>query len=399
MNETAKREYMPQLDSLRAIAVFFVMLAHYSPYNKGGITAVRLFFVLSGFLITSLLLDARGSMETRGTTLSHELRVFFSRRFLRLYPPLLIAIGLGTLFAVNSLRTTWWWHVTYLSNVYFARRGDWEGALTPLWTLSVEEQFYLIWPFVILLVPYKRLVAAIVAIIMSAIAFNIAAFYLRLHWMPVLVLPFHSLDALGIGSLLAISWYRPDLSPISKGTFKTLGLIAGVAGFAALQVLYHFDRGLVVKAAFKDMFTAMIFMWIVASAASGFAGPVGAVLNLAALRIVGKISYGIYLYHNFVQGIVYWSWKKMGIPMHEGIPVGLIEWSHAVAGPYDTNLYKLIILCIRIMIAIGLASLSWFLVERPLSRLRKQIGTSDKSDSRSELKTILDGAPATSTLR
>jgi peptidoglycan/LPS O-acetylase OafA/YrhL len=89
----------------------------------------------------------------------------------------------------------------------------------------------------------------------------------------------------------------------------------------------------------------------------------------------------------------------MGIPMHDGIPVGLIEWSHAVAGPYDTKLTQLIILCMRMVIAIGLASLSWLLVERPLSRLRKRIGTSDKSDSRSELRTIPDGARATSTLR
>jgi peptidoglycan/LPS O-acetylase OafA/YrhL len=393
MKEPVTREYMPQLDSLRAIAVFCVMLAHYTPYNAGGSLAVRLFFVLSGFLITRILLDARAAQETRGTTMGHELRVFFSRRLLRLYPPLIIAIGLGTLFAVDSLRTTWWWHITYLSNVYFAIRREWEGALTQFWSLSVEEQFYLVWPFVIFLVPYKRLATTVVALILSAGVFNLAMFLLNVHWMTVYVLPFHNFDALGLGALLGISYYRPDLSPISERRLKTLGLVAGAAGMVVLPALVHFGYALRSNAILKDSFAALLFMWIVGSAARGVKGPVGAALNLGAVRYLGRISYGLYVYHNFVQDILYGFWTKAGIPIQGIIPIGLMEWSRVVAGPYDRQLYELVMLGLKIATAVALASLSWFAVERPLSMFRKRIGTSEKPRSVSASATpAYDGA-------
>jgi peptidoglycan/LPS O-acetylase OafA/YrhL len=372
---TGRIEYMPQLDSLRAFAVMAVVISHYTPYGGGsGNFGVRLFFVLSGFLITRILLDARSALDTRQSTAGHEMRVFFSRRALRLYPPLIIVIGLGTLSGVESLRSTWWWHITYLSNVYFAIRRDWEGALTPLWSLSVEEQFYLVWPAVILFVPYRRLGATIAGVIASALLFNALAYAMHMHWMAAHVLPFHAFDAFGLGALLAVSASRPGLSPVSEKSLGQFALPVGIIGVIGLAVLVRIGQAPSLNAILKDPFASLLSVGIVAAASRGISGPVGDVLNLAWVRFVGRISYGIYLYHNFVQDMLYGLWKSLGVPLENGYPEWLVEFSRSVAGPHYTKMYKLIIVTVQIGVVIGLASLSWFAVERPLRALRRRIG-------------------------
>ena len=144
-----------QLDALRGIAVAAVAYSHWiAPRYQFGIrwgtAGVTLFFVLSGYLISGILLDCRTQSDR-----PFALRSFYARRFLRIFP--LYDLVLLILFAVNlpPVRQTIFWHLTYLSNFYFLHHGGWHGPISIFWTLAVEEQFYLFWPAILLFVPNR----------------------------------------------------------------------------------------------------------------------------------------------------------------------------------------------------------------------------------------------------
>src|SRR5438874_1438183 len=148
---------MPQLDGLRAFAVFGVLIQHFLSFEMPGFLGVRLFFVLSGFLITGLLLDSRNLVESGLSTYGEQLKRFYARRMLRLYPPLLVFIAVCLVLDLGRMRSDWPWHATYLSNVYliFIRPRQNLFPVHILWTLSIEEQFYLAWPLFILFAPRR----------------------------------------------------------------------------------------------------------------------------------------------------------------------------------------------------------------------------------------------------
>src|SRR5262249_40880734 len=147
--------YMPQLDGLRAVAVLAVVAHHTLPgplvdaLNPGA-AGVRLFFVLSGFLITGILLGCRESMAQQGA--GQALASFYARRFLRIFPLYYFALAVVLLAGVQEARDGAAWHLAYLSNVYGVRQG-WLGSLAHFWSLAVEEQFYLVWPALVLSLP------------------------------------------------------------------------------------------------------------------------------------------------------------------------------------------------------------------------------------------------------
>src|SRR5436309_1918792 len=148
-----RRGYVPQLDGVRALAVSLVVAEHYTHHElplATGRTGVILFFILSGFLITGILLDAREWARAAGVPRPPVLRRFYGRRFLRIFP--LYYASLAVLYAagVPDVKGYAGWHLAYLSNVLFCRLGAWPAATAHLWSLAVEEQFYLAWPLAIL---------------------------------------------------------------------------------------------------------------------------------------------------------------------------------------------------------------------------------------------------------
>ncbi|MBK8553825.1 MAG: acyltransferase [Ignavibacteria bacterium] len=149
--------YMPQLDSLRTFAVFSVLIGHwFAEFEKFsnfpfGMFGVTLFFVLSGFLITQILISGRIDTEEIFKKKIHSIKQFYIRRTLRIFPIYYITIFICLLFNVQDIRDKFFWFLFYASNIYFYNINDWAGSLSHLWTLAVEEQFYLLWPFIILL--------------------------------------------------------------------------------------------------------------------------------------------------------------------------------------------------------------------------------------------------------
>jgi peptidoglycan/LPS O-acetylase OafA/YrhL len=198
-----------------ALSVTAVLIDHFWPtcildFVDLGHIGVRLFFVLSGYLITGILLRFRSSIEARRSDAATALRRFYIRRFLRIFPPYYALLALMVVTKLPGVRNTLWWHTGYASNFLFALQGSWTPWVTShFWSLAVEEQFYLVWPFLILLVPRSRLVAVVIAIIVSSPLFRLIALLAGANDVALYVATPSSLDALGLGSLLALCADQP----------------------------------------------------------------------------------------------------------------------------------------------------------------------------------------------
>src|SRR5665213_1037330 len=161
--------YMPQLDGLRALAVLAVWFEHWGAppipglkyiHELGGL-GVFLFFVLSGFLITGILLRGREAIETQGIALREVTRTFYIRRFLRILPVYYVVL-FSTAILLPNTRRLFWWHFTYTTNLWYGVHWFDYVPGAHFWSLAVEEQFYLAWPWLVLLTPRRFLMKSMI---------------------------------------------------------------------------------------------------------------------------------------------------------------------------------------------------------------------------------------------
>lgn len=352
--------YLPGLDGLRAIAIIGVLLYHAGiDWVPGGFLGVDVFFVLSGFLITSLILE---EYDRAGRI---DFKRFYIRRARRLLPAvfvLLIAVGIAVLlfyrdalsaFREDALATLLylnnWWYVV-VDQSYFESMGR-PPLLKHLWSLSVEEQFYLIWPAVALLLvrrggrPLVRRVAIFLAVASTA-------------WMAYLAIRGgYPIDAdpsrayfgtdshmmgLVIGAALATVWRPGRLSANIPRGAQILVTAIGVAMIAVIAGFYLFV-GEFTPWLYRGGFLALaVFTAVLIAAATHPASPLGALLGIGVLRYLGRRSYGIYLWH--------WPIFMVTRP---GIDV---PWSEPVA------------FAARLAITLAVAEVSYRLVEMPIRR-------------------------------
>src|SRR5262249_9634937 len=149
-------------------AVIGVMYHHF--YERAGgvgwaALGVRLFFVLSGFLITGILLRCRDLAAASSGGRSRQLRLFYARRALRILPLAYVVVLAATFVNLPGMQETLPWHLRYTSNISFALHRDSSALSGHFWSLAVEEQFYLVWPCLILFLPYSKLPWTIAATI------------------------------------------------------------------------------------------------------------------------------------------------------------------------------------------------------------------------------------------
>jgi peptidoglycan/LPS O-acetylase OafA/YrhL len=364
-NHTSERQsYYPQLDALRFFAVLGVLIVHFwnprsLPWLLGdldwGHYGVRLFFVISGFLITGILLRCRLMTENSSQPTIVFIRQFYLRRFLRIFPIYYLTILLAVIFNVPGARETWGWLVTYTTNVYITFSNTWAGQMGHFWSLAVEEHFYLVWPWVVLFAPRKWLVVFILMILPIGPlyrAFAYVNFPLSLD-----ALDFRAstltpglLDTLGIGALLAIAWEsKTPREKILKVLTKVILPSSLVIYVIGLILLHHR-----IKPSFYfvvgDGALALIFAWLICSAAIGYNGIVGKVLQFTPFVYLGKIAYGIYVYHNFMPLLVAPVFAYFQIPLQ-------------VPG------FTLFI--VSSLLSFALASFSWHLFELPINNLKR----------------------------
>jgi peptidoglycan/LPS O-acetylase OafA/YrhL len=268
-------EYSASLDGLRGLAVLAVMGSHFGipGLAGGGFVGVTLFFVLSGYLITSLLaaeLQAAGRIR---------IRAFYGRRAARLFPALaLLLIVVGTALVVDGHAGTAMAGIAssalYVSNVATAE-GAVLGPLEHTWSLSIEEQFYLAWPAAIIAGLTRRRVLVVGILVVIAVA---AALRVILAGDPWWTYHFTltRIDGILVGCLLALVPLRP-----------TIALTVSAAVFLVMALVLPLDPAFVLEVTLLPIAVAG---GILVSARPG-------VLGVRPLVAVGKISYGLYLWH------------------------------------------------------------------------------------------------------
>lgn len=294
------------IDGIRAIAVLLVVMQHYvasylfrTDSNIGSI-GVTVFFVISGFLITSILLNQKNKKDV---STKENLAKFYIRRTLRIFPIYYFVIIIGVI-----TQTYWFvqvsplWHALYATNILMFITNSGVGYTSHFWSLCVEEQFYLIWPMVILLTSQKHLLKAISIAICIAPLTVILGPIIGYQGLQVYVLPFSHFDALGMGALLAyIVCFHQNRVPSYK-------LASGIAQLSAIILLTSIvsQQAFAEKIAAAQIYIIMNISCIVLTASvitmiiSRQNCIICLALEFSPLRYLGKISYGLYLYHNLV---------------------------------------------------------------------------------------------------
>ena len=323
--------YHPPLDGLRAIAVTSVVVFHAAPnLLPGGWWGVDLFFVLSGFLITSLLMQETARFG------SIDRLAFYARRALRLWPAFLLVLAFCAVLAIGSKNPDQGLTAVAISGLYLM---NWNRAfklysdvgLGHTWSLAMEEQFYLVWPFILALILPRRPLLSVGALILAVIC-------LRLGMVAAGVGPertYNGFDTHSDGLLIGAA-----LAMLNTNGWMLRWLIR-TAPFAvpAALALYALPVEMTFTQAIGTTLTAVVSAGLIVLSLTS--APSRWALSLAPLQYTGKISYGWYLWH---------------IPV---LTLGLHRLPHFPAIGFAL-----------VTAAFAIAALSYHFVERPLLRLK-----------------------------
>jgi peptidoglycan/LPS O-acetylase OafA/YrhL len=367
--------YLPVLDGVRGLAILLVLIHHFlwidDKYIWPGLKAlgdslfigVDLFFVLSGFLITRILLQARGE--------AHYFRNFYIRRTLRIFPlyyafllgMLVLRLAAGhfdwTFVKLNVSLAALPWVAVYGTNILIALQGHaLMPPLNPLWSLAVEEHFYLVWPTLVRWISPRKMLWVCVGIVTGTLALRVGVWeYCQMKWcdLPDSTLSYLTVfraDALAAGAGVAIMFHLEfDMRMLRRTAAGVMCICGGALARAAV-----WDSGL------HYMWNQRA-MWMYTALALFFAGgmvlvvsdqaSIGArVLGSRVMRFLGKYSYGLYIFNLPV-------WIFLGYAMDPEKFPQFPAWE---------------VFGVRIVIAagatVGLAMLSWHLLEKRCLKLK-----------------------------
>lgn len=302
---------VPALDGVRGVAILLVLILHatkFQPQGWGdqllsrlatsGWCGVDLFFVLSGFLITGILYDSKGS--------SRYFRNFYMRRVLRIFP---LYYGMLAFFfialplvhrAPQAVAGEEWWYWLYLSNYSIALRqgGFTHAELGVSWSLAIEEQFYIVWPAVVWLLGRAGLMRLCIASVVAAVALRTALVLAGVPGVVNYVLTPTRIDSLVIGAIAALLVRGPGGLAAARPVAR-VALWGGGALVAAMLVYQggQLDQNLWMTQTIGFTVLAAFFGGVVVLAAGAKGGAAHWVLTSALLCTLGKFSYAIYLTH------------------------------------------------------------------------------------------------------
>ncbi|NPD30836.1 acetyltransferase [Eggerthellaceae bacterium zg-1084] len=370
-----KTRYVASLDGLRAFAVIAVVAYHLNaPFAVGGLLGVTMFFVLSGYLITTLLI---AEVEATGTI---DLKDFWVRRVKRIVPAVVFTIiGTAALCALfnhalltklrpDALPTLLffnnWWQI--LHNVsYF----DALGAPSPLahtWSLAIEEQFYLIWPLLLFFLVKRGVrkssmakgcaIAALVSAVLMALLFSPEADPSRVYY---------GTDtrafSLLIGVMLAFAWPYPKLDERAHQALDGIGRLAldgvGAASLAGLVLLVMFADGFSPFLYRGGLLLCSVLTALLMACIVHPQSMLGRLLGAAPLTWLGKRSYSLYLWHypllllttpgNTADGVAWWL-----APLQVALMVGMAHVSYAYV---ENPLRRMTLSDVRAVVGEGVA--------------------------------------------
>jgi peptidoglycan/LPS O-acetylase OafA/YrhL len=337
--------YLPELDGLRGLAILWVVIYHCHPRLVGtwiygaslwGWAGVVLFFVLSGFLITSILLTTRDKPQA--------LHNFHARRALRIWPVYILVLVVVYLNApwfigpsvLEAIKTApWLAYIFFVQNLFHLTLPP---AIQPTWALAIEEQYYFAWaPLVkVLRRPWMLAIVLVGALILSP------ALRLGHHaWLT----PTHTLihlDGIALGSLMALGMHTLRLS---RQAWLCVGLSGFAAGFAATGTIAG-------GTAFLDSALAVGFAGMVLAliASTGARNPINAMLRSGPFAFYGRISYGLYMTH--ISVFIYFGWFDLRMDRY------------GIAG-------NLVVVGFRLAVCTAVAAALWYGFESQILKLKR----------------------------
>jgi peptidoglycan/LPS O-acetylase OafA/YrhL/glycosyltransferase involved in cell wall biosynthesis len=338
------RSNIPALDGVRAIAVFLVIFYHFGLLMVPGGSGVMMFFVLSGFLITWLLLkenDKYGNISLKG---------FYRRRILRIFPAFYVYLfGLIFLLLITGKRLLWPHAIAsffYLTNYYNAIFGDPNTGFSHAWSLAIEEQFYLLWPFFFskFRQNLKKMTGFLVLVIAGVWIHRIVLYYVFNGDQAYFYASFDTrMDSLMVGCLLAVLLKRGVIKPfwefICSSLFMpliTISLLAVSIYFGGVYFIRYRD---IIGFAIDPLLIALLIVQLISLSSTSYLKWI----DWPVVRYLGRISYSLYLYQQITLDPV----RKI----LSGKPL-LAQLIAAVA------------------VTIIIASISYYAIERPFLRLK-----------------------------
>lgn len=355
-------ERVPVLDGIRGLAILLVMIHHFTFLPKAGVadtlvyavsklgwTGVDLFFVLSGYLITSVLVRHRDDRNYYS--------VFYARRVLRLLPVYYVVLAV-TLFVLPALvdlgrlegSSLWFW--LHLSNISIALHGLSHKSLDIAWSLSIEEQFYLFWPLLVRWTPRRWLLALCLTVFASSVLVRLGLELAGADWLTSYVLAPARMDGLALGGALAAM--GPSTLAASRARAWKVVVAAGAVTCAVLIA----TRSTKMAGPFGPTigFAALAVLWAAFITAALTTPPLNRALCSPTLTALGKYSYALYLLHMPVAYIVRdHIFMPSRWPLVGGSYIAAQVGFHLMAGT----------------ISFALARLSWSVLEEPFLRLKR----------------------------
>jgi peptidoglycan/LPS O-acetylase OafA/YrhL len=346
--------FIPQFDGLRGLSILAVFVSH-SEFVKAfphaqvleyGRVGVDLFFVLSGFLITGILLDSRGSL--------HYFRNFYMRRSLRIWP--LYYLFLTIMFAsISSLAKapeaqeahTWLPFYFYVQNLFPHLTIPF--GLEPTWSLAIEEQFYMTWPLLVVLLKKRTLAVVLICLVFLSLALRLIGFQHDASPKFGHNFTFCRLDAIAFGSLAAI-WLRSVGCTKSRWRRQALlFVVVGLVGIILARIVFHQQSTLISYTFIAMGFAGVLGIALISDADTSL---VGRFLSLSWLRYTGRISYGLYLLHMPLFLLVGAFVRNHWPPTHYSLLINILGASA------------------QFLIAFVMAAVSWLFLESPILRLK-----------------------------
>jgi peptidoglycan/LPS O-acetylase OafA/YrhL len=348
-----------QLDGLRAVAMIAICWDHWCPEGWPRVFPFEIFLffflVLTGYLITASLLRERDRSEARGLPWkAAALKNYQIRRGLRILAPYYVALALAWIVRAPDVTGSGLvWYVFHVSNLHIASLGYWPSGTNHFWSLAMQQQFYLIWPFILWFVPRRGLWLALLAF--TAIGPLARIFHDSfLPWVAwPQVLTWASFDYFGIGGLFALAIHR-GMSLESPA----LRWLAGVAfvGYLAIFISHSLGGPTWNLRCIQQTLLSISLCAVIAGATVGFSGILKNLLECRPLQRIGEVSYGIYLFHNLaplLAGKLFWFlWDDT----FANLPGALLR------------------VAVYAVVTWGLALASWRWIEFPLQTLRDGVG-------------------------
>ncbi len=333
---TTKRN--TQLDGWRAFAVLGVMAVHWLPRNWRGPFPFEIglffFLTLTGFLITRILLRERAAGEMSGGKWRGSAYLDFQkRRMTRILIPCYVAMLFALAVGAQDIWENPFSYFGHWVNFRMAFMDGWPSGTAHYWSLAVQMQFYVLWPLVVFWVPQRFLKGAFLRVVAIAPLSRFIIYSLLLGVTHSEAITITAMDYFGVGALLALA--LEGGMKAGDRRLKWAGILA-FCGYAALYISGEMGREIPGLRYFQQTLLAVAFAGLISATLAGFSGFLGKLLDSPPIQHIGKLSYGLYLFHTpvplFLGYVMPFLWEPFFVDHWQIIRLaafGLTSWGLA----------------------------------------------------------------------